>query len=91
MSLCAQVFIFSYYSQSDISILHFAAPLVAAVVAVAVTAAAAAAAAVAVAAAAAVTVPAAAAAIAVTPTDLMRFRPRYLIFLDCTFHYSLEI
>ena len=34
---------------------------------------------------------AAAVAIAVTPTDLMRFRPRYLNFLDCIFHYSLQI
>ena len=34
---------------------------------------------------------AAAAAIAVTPTDLMRFRLRYFDFLDCIFHYSLEI
>ena len=48
------------------------------------------AAAAAVAATAAVVV-AAAAAIAVTPTDLMRFRPRYLNFLDCSFHYGLEI
>ena len=34
---------------------------------------------------------AAAAVIAVTPTDLMRFRPRYFDFLDYIFHYSLEI
>ena len=33
----------------------------------------------------------AAAAIAVTPTDLMRYRSRYLNFLECSFHYSLEI
>ena len=34
---------------------------------------------------------AAVAVIAVTPTDLMRWRPRYLNFLDYSFHYSLEI
>ena len=34
---------------------------------------------------------AAAVAMAVTPTDLMRFRLRYLNILDCSFHYSLEI
>ena len=54
--------------------------------AVEAAAAAAVAAAVAVATAAAV-----AEAIAVTPIDIMRSRPSYLNFLDCTFHYSLEI
>ena len=33
----------------------------------------------------------AAVAIAFTSCDLMRFRLRYLNFLDCIFHYSLEI
>ena len=61
-------------------ITHKATPLVAAVAAAAVAAAVAVAVAVAV-----------AAAMAVPPTDLMCFRPRYLNFLDCSFHYSLEI
>ena len=33
----------------------------------------------------------AAMAIAFTPSDLMHSRLRYLNFLDCIFHYSLEI
>ena len=33
----------------------------------------------------------AAVAIAFTPSDLMRFRLRYLNFLDCIFHYNLDI
>ena len=33
----------------------------------------------------------AAMAIAFTTSDLIRFRLRYLNFLDCIFHYSLEI
>ena len=64
----------------------------AAEVAVAVAATAAAEVAVAAAAAAvATTAVAATSAIAITATDLMRFRLRYLDFLDCIFHYNLEI
>ena len=33
----------------------------------------------------------AAVAIAFTPSDLTRFRLRYLNVFDCIFHYSLEI
>ena len=33
----------------------------------------------------------AAVAVAFTPSDLMRFRLRYLNCLDCIFHYSLDI
>ena len=45
----------------------------------------------AVAAAMAATAVAVAAAVALTPTDLMVCLSRYLIFFDCSFHYSLEI
>ena len=67
------------------------AAVVASVAAVAVAAAMAAGAAVEVAAAEVAVGATAAVVITFTPSDIMRFRLRYLNFLDCIFHYSLEI
>ena len=82
-----------YHSQSDISTISGGCGSAAALASVAVVAVAAAmVAATAEMVAAEVAVGATAAvAIAFTPFDLMRFRLRYLNFLDCVFHYSLEI